>query len=93
MTLMHHDFDDGDARCVHCGARAVGPCAACDLPVCGNCCVLTEGGARTYAICLECDRRRGRSLWGKWGAVLGWIGLPILALAALCWLLGVLTGR
>ena len=73
--LQLHD-EDGDARCVHCGATAIGPCASCDRPVCGDCCVLTEGGARVYAICLGCNRHSGRSLtpglarrWspGSWG--------------------------
>src|SRR5689334_20231448 len=43
--------EEPDARCVHCGRLAVGPCARCDAPVCGDCCVLTDGGARIYAIC------------------------------------------
>jgi hypothetical protein len=91
--LMHHEADGGYERCVRCGAPAVGPCARCALPVCGDCCVLTEGGSRTYAICLECDRRGGRSLRDGWITVLGWFLVPILALFALSWLLSRLAGR
>ena len=71
--LQLHDFD-GDARCAHCGAAAVGPCARCDRPVCGDCCVLTEGGARVYAICIGCDGRGGRSLKAGWVAVIDLAG-------------------
>jgi hypothetical protein len=91
--LTQHDFEDGDARCVHCGGVAVGPCARCNLPVCGACCVLTEGGARVYAICLACERRRGRSLRGGWVAVLTWVLVPILLLFALSTLLSLLRSR
>jgi hypothetical protein len=79
--LQLHD-EDGDARCVHCGAPAVGPCARCDAPVCGDCCVLSEGGARVYAICVACERRGGRSLARGWLVVLGWVAGPLLVLAA-----------
>jgi hypothetical protein len=46
--------------------------------VCGDCCVLTEGGARVWAICLSCEDRGGRSLRRGWIAVVGWIAVPIL---------------
>ena len=75
------------ARCVRCGAVAVGPCATCKSPVCGDCCVLTEGGARVWAICLACERRGGTSLRGAWFSLLAWIALPLGALAALVALL------
>lgn len=77
--LLHHD-DDVLARCRHCGALAVGPCARCHSPVCGDCCVLTDGGANVYAICLACDRQGGRGLRSGWVLVLWWLGLPILLL-------------
>jgi hypothetical protein len=82
--LAEHDFDsDRDARCVHCGALAAGPCARCARPVCGNCSVLTEGGMRTYAICIACDRTVGRSLVNSWLTVIYWVALPLVALALL----------
>lgn len=88
--LMHHDDGGAVARCKHCGAQAVGPCARCHGPVCGDCCVLTEGGATTWAICLSCDRRAGRSLRSGWLVVIGWFAVPILvlflALVLLHWL-------
>ncbi|MFP6685793.1 MAG: hypothetical protein VB934_13820 [Polyangiaceae bacterium] len=68
------------ARCVGCGALAVGPCARCHDPVCGDCCVLTEGSAKPWAVCLSCDASGGRSLAGGWLVVLQWIGWPILIL-------------
>lgn len=76
------------ARCVRCGAVAAGPCARCHEPVCGDCCVLTEGGSRVWAICFACEARGGRSLGRAWLVVVGWILGPILALAILLWLLG-----
>ncbi len=49
--------------------------------------MLTEGGSKLWAICLRCERRGGRSLLSGWTLVLVWIGLPILALAAVVVLL------
>ena len=91
--LATHDGDGGYERCIHCGAPAVGPCARCRNPVCGDCCVLTEGGHKTYAICTACDRRGGRSLNAGWAAVLVWIALPILALVALLLVLAAFADR
>jgi len=91
--LAYSDSDGGDARCIHCGARAVGPCARCEAPVCGDCCVLTEGGANVHAICLGCDRRGGRSLRSGWFAVLAWFAVPIAVLVAAIALLQWLTSR
>lgn len=91
--MQLQSFGDDRARCKHCGALAVGPCARCHGPVCGNCCVLTEHGFKPYAICLSCERRGGRSLRAGWLAVLGWVLTPILLIAALLLLLGVLTGH
>lgn len=87
------DGGGGFARCIRCGVKAVGPCARCHEPVCGDCCVLTEGGTRVFAICLACEDRGGRSLRGGWGLVLRWIGVPILALALLVLLLTYLEGK
>ena len=79
--------DQPEVRCFLCGAPAAGPCARCRRPVCGDCSVLTEGGATTFAICTACDRRGGRSLGRPWLSVLGLLGgivaLALLALAAL----------
>ena len=74
--------EEPDARCFHGGRPAVGPCARCDAPVCGDCCVLTDGGARTYAICVGCDGRGGRSLRRAWFAVAKWVAGPLVVLAA-----------
>ena len=88
--LAHYDDGGAPARCKHCGVLAVGPCARCREPVCGNCCVLTEGGATTWAICLGCDRRGGHSLRAGWLVVLAWFASVILiligAVVALQWL-------
>jgi len=55
--------------------------------------VLTEGGARTWAICFGCEDRGGRSLRSGWWTVVGWLAVPIVGLAILVALLGWLTGR
>jgi hypothetical protein len=52
---------------------------------------LTEGGAKTYAICLACERRAGSSLRRSWLTVISWFVLPILGLALLLFLIGLLT--
>ena len=65
------------ARCKHCGALAVGPCAQCRGPVCGDCCVLTEGGVKIWAICLSCRDHSGTSLRQGWWMVIRWIALPL----------------
>lgn len=74
--------DDGPERCSFCSNEAAGPCASCARPVCGNCCTLTEGGVRTWAICLECDRKKGRSLQGAWGSFGLFLVAILVALAA-----------
>ncbi len=89
---MSSGDDGGFVPCTGCGALAAGPCARCRKPVCGNCCVLTSGGAQSWAICLACDRSGGASLRRGWATVLGWLIKPILGLIALYlllyWLLG-----
>jgi hypothetical protein len=94
MTGQLQQAGDGPvAACVSCGVQAVGPCARCHAPVCGDCCVLTEGSSKTFAICLSCDGRAGRSLSSGWWAVIRWIGGPILALLLAILLLELLVGR
>lgn len=92
MTGQLLTHGDGDARCALCPALAVGPCARCRSPICGDCCVLTTGAVTPFAICLACKRRAGPSLAAGWLRVLGWIVLPILvlfaAVVALYWVFG-----
>jgi len=71
------------ARCKLCGKAAVGPCARCKAAVCGDCCELTDGGATTFAICLTCVKRGGRTLAPAWLGLLGWLALILLPLAAI----------
>jgi hypothetical protein len=78
--LQGHDDGGGYEHCTQCGALAVGPCARCQAPVCGDCCVLTEGGTRTFAVCLGCERRAGRSLTRGWLGVVGFVLVPIFGL-------------
>ena len=77
--------DDGPpvTRCKLCGKTAVGPCARCRASVCGDCCELTEGGATTFALCLSCVKRGGKSLAGGWLGLVAWLGMIILGLAAI----------
>jgi len=51
--------------------------------VCGDCCVLTDGGVETWAICLRCDRKKGRSLSGGWRVVAVWFVVLLVVLAVL----------
>ena len=91
-SALQHADDDSGARCVHCGALAAGPCASCHEPVCGDCSTLTEGGVRVWAICLECDRRKGRTLSGAWRGLLLWLVAIFVGLALVTWSLGRLFG-
>lgn len=90
--LIHYG-DDAPARCSFCSANAAGPCATCARPVCGDCCTLTEGGVRTWAVCLECDRKKGRSLTGAWASFLKFIGAILLGLFAVVALMSWLATR
>lgn len=88
--LISHGDDGGFEHCYRCGALAAGPCARCASPVCGDCCVLTEGGARTWAICFACEDRGGRTLGAAWRGlvlwILGIIAALLIAVLALGWL-------
>ncbi|HVY46899.1 MAG TPA: hypothetical protein VHB21_13520 [Minicystis sp.] len=88
---LQHAGGDGPARCTFCSAEAVGPCAACRAPVCGDCCTLTEGGAKTWAICLDCDRKHGRSLRGAWLRFGLFLGVIVLGLAVLVAVLSIVS--
>ncbi|GEM_PF-1427951 len=91
VTLMSVGDPGGSPeRCVGCGRLAVGPCARCRAPLCGDCCVLTEGGAKTYAICPSCARGGGQSLRRAWWTVIAWFAAPIAVLALLVLLLHLL---
>lgn len=70
----------GPPRCSSCGAEAAGPCMRCHRLLCGDCCVLTEGGVQVYAICRRCASRGGRSLRPGWWSVAGLLGLVLLVL-------------
>jgi hypothetical protein len=61
--------------------------------VCGDCCTLTEGGVRTWAICLECDRKKGRSLTGAWSGLLTFVLTILAVLGAVVALLAWLSSR
>ena len=53
--LMEADF--GDSRCQECNLRdPVGPCAACEGMICGDCGVLTRDPVGVRCICLSCAR-------------------------------------
>lgn len=88
--LQHRD--DGTERCAICRGPAAGPCASCKRSVCGDCCTLTEGGANTWAICLDCDRKKGSSLASPWVGFGVYFGGILAALAAAVALLHWLWG-
>lgn len=77
---MSHGDDGGFVPCASCGALAAGPCARCRKPVCGDCCVLTTGGATPWAICHGCQESGGGSLRRGWLVVLGWFVKPMALL-------------
>lgn len=83
MTSLISSGDGPVARCKLCERTAVGPCARCRAPVCGDCCELTEGGATTFAICLTCVKRGGASLAPAWLGLLGWLAVIVVALAGI----------
>lgn len=81
--LQEHDGGGSAiARCTFCSAEAAGPCASCHTPVCGACCTLTENTSRPWAICLECDRKKGRSLGGPWASFGGFLLVILLVMGA-----------
>ena len=90
MPSLMSSGDPPSARCSHCGATAAGPCARCHRPTCGDCCELTEGGATTFAVCLACVKRGGKSLAGPYRDLLLWLAAVIVGLAAIATALAVL---
>lgn len=51
------EVEFSDTRCQECRVRdAVGPCAACEGMICGDCGVLTKDPVGTRCICLSCAR-------------------------------------
>jgi hypothetical protein len=87
MTSLMSNSDGPTARCKLCQREAVGPCARCRSPICGDCCELTDGGATTFAICLTCVKRGGASLAPAWLGLLGWLALIVLPLVGIAALL------
>lgn len=91
-ALLSGGDDGGFVHCAGCGGLAAGPCARCQKPVCGDCCVLTSGGGQPWAICHACSKRGGTSLSRGWAAVLSWFVTPIIGLlviyVVLYWLFG-----
>ena len=53
--------------------------------------MLTDGGAKVWAVCLRCEKKGGKSLSSGWLAVLSWIALPTLGLGVLLLLLGTIA--
>ena len=80
MPGLQSHGDPPIARCALCGRAAAGPCARCRRTVCGDCCVLTDGGLSTFAVCLTCARG-GARMDRPWLGLLGWLAGVVLALA------------
>jgi hypothetical protein len=80
--LIEHEFEDH--RCAECRVRdAVGPCAACESMICGECGVLTKDSVGTRCICLSCARliadvgeRRPRGQ--RPSATIQWVAIVVL---------------
>jgi len=63
MSGLAHRTDDGaggdipDGLCRECGQRtAAGPCAACEMMICGDCGVFSRDPGGTRVICISCAR-------------------------------------
>ncbi len=55
--LREHDFDGDDGSCAECRSRiAVGPCAACEAMICGDCGVFSNDPSGKRVICTSCAR-------------------------------------
>lgn len=63
MPGLSNRTDDGaggefpDGRCRECGQRsAAGPCAACEVMICGDCGVFSRDPGGVRVICISCAR-------------------------------------
>jgi hypothetical protein len=55
--LAERDLDPDAGMCAECRRRpAVGPCAACEAMICGDCGVITTDPAGRKCICASCAR-------------------------------------
>lgn len=64
----------------------------CRRMLCGDCCVLTEGGVQVYALCRRCAVR-GRSLRPGWRGVGVTLALVLLGLVLANVGVSLLAGR
>lgn len=92
--LAERDFDPGEGRCAECRARPpVGPCAACEAMICGDCGVITTDPSGRKCICASCarliasvdsrTRAGGRSPWITAVSIVVIAAFAIALLAAL----------
>lgn len=65
----------------------------CRRLLCGDCCVLTEGGVKVYALCRSCARGEGRTLGPRWAGVGVVLGLVLLGLVLLNVAVSLVAGR
>jgi len=87
------EIEHDDLRCRECEVRdAVGPCAACEAMICGDCGVVTKDPVGTKVICLSCARLvatvaerplRRRTPTGKGIAIALLVGFALAALSLL----------
>ena len=83
MSALQVAGDDSVERCCRCRRRpAAGPCARCRDLVCGDCSVLSSGGASLFAICTGCAAG-GSSLRRPWMGFVMWLGGIVVVLAAI----------
>jgi hypothetical protein len=55
--LAERDLDPDAGMCAECRRRpAVGPCAACEAMICGDCGVITTDPSGKRCICASCAR-------------------------------------
>jgi hypothetical protein len=59
--------------------------------VCGDCCELSEGGLKTFAVCTTCVAAGGRSLGPAWRGLVGWLLLIFVGFALIAIVLMVLN--
>lgn len=88
--LRHHD-EESFVRCYICGKDAAGPCARCRGSVCGNCCVLVDGAAQKWAVCLRCNDGERTTVGGWRGLGMFFVqllGVLVVLILILAWLFG-----